>query len=539
MDTKAKKWLVFILCIFFLGALFLVAKNESARFASKLGMNPKPKIHVGDKSKTCIECHERKGVALKMIEQWKTSKHAEKGIDCLQCHEAKKGDFDAFTCPQSTVLVAKHPTPKDCAKCHKKEVQEFTESKHAFPFWLYANADRAVFEPIVGTHHGCEQCHQITNMWPDGSVGECDACHPKHSFSLAVAHHPQTCGECHLGPDHPHIEIYYESKHGNIFRTNEKNYNLNYDSSKLKTIPLETPVCTTCHMDAAPGVKATHNVSARLAWESQAPWSFRTVWFQEKLGDWKAKRKRMTSVCLNCHAREFVDMYMLIADLTNLQYNEIRRQFVYWNKKYTKEGIIKRTKLNGKFYSNPVINGWDEKPEHIMYDSWHHEGRRFRHGAEMMGADYTNWHGVWELQHNLMEMIEYGARHGDEEAKKLFENTSPTKYMTYKIYDIPGNEWGISTEKYKTPVLYKLIPDYWEKVKANVEYAYKQGLLTKAQWDLWMERYKNKDHYLGTKYPANPIFKAYKERLKKDMATLKKQGIKLNLPSKTPYEEIH
>jgi len=539
MDLKAKKWLVFILCIFFLAALFLVAKNESARFAKKMGMKPKPKIHVSDKSKPCLECHERKGVALKMIEQWKGSKHAEKGIDCIQCHEAKKGDFDAFTCPQSTILVARHPTPKDCAKCHKKEVQEFTESKHAFPFWLYANADRAVFEPIVGTHHGCEQCHQITNMWPDGSVGECDACHPKHSFSLAVAHHPQTCGECHLGPDHPHIEIYYESKHGNIFRTHEKEYNLDYDSSKLKKIPLEVPVCTTCHMDAAPGVKSTHNVSERLAWESQAPWSFRTVWFEEKLGDWKAKRKRMKAVCLNCHAKGFVDMYMLIADLSNLQYNELRRKFTYWTKKYTKEGIIHRIELNGKFYSNPVINGWDEKPEHIMYDSWHHEGRRFRHGAEMMGADYTNWHGIWELQHNLMEVIEYGATHGDEEAKKIFENTSPTKFMTYKIYDIPGNEWGIGTEKYKTPVLYKLIPDYWEKVKANVEYAYKQGLLSEDQWNLWMERYKNRDHYLGTKYPEHPVFKAYKERLKKDKATLVKEGIKLNLPSKAPYDEIH
>jgi len=108
MDLKAKKWLVFILCIFFLGALFLVAKNESARFAKKMGMKPKPKVHVSDKSKPCLECHERKGVALKMIEQWKSSKHAEKGIDCIQCHEAKKGDFDAFTCPQSTILVAKH-----------------------------------------------------------------------------------------------------------------------------------------------------------------------------------------------------------------------------------------------------------------------------------------------------------------------------------------------------------------------------------------------------------------------------------------------
>jgi len=50
-------------------------------------------------------------------------------------------------------------------------------------------------------------------MWPDGSVGECDVCHVKHSFSKAVARQPETCGECHVGPDHPHIEIYIEPIH--------------------------------------------------------------------------------------------------------------------------------------------------------------------------------------------------------------------------------------------------------------------------------------------------------------------------------------
>jgi len=538
MDLKAKKWLVFIMCIFLLAALFLVARYESARFAAKVGLQPH-KIFVSDASKPCVECHKRKGVAPNMLTQWEGSLHAQKGIDCIQCHKAEKGDFDAFTCPESTILVAQFPTPKDCSKCHKEIVQQFTESKHAFPFWIYANADRAVFEPIIGTKHGCEECHQITNMWPDGSVGECDACHPKHSFSIAVARSPETCGECHLGPDHPHIEIYNESKHGNIFQTIRNKVDLNYRSSMEKPIPIEVPTCTTCHMDAAPGVKGTHNVSTRLSWESQAPWSFRTVWLEDKLGSWQDKRKRMEAVCLNCHASKFVKTYALISDLVNLQYNEIRRQFVYWNTKYTKEGLVHRTELNGKFYSKPFINGWDEEPEVLMYETWHHEGRRFRHGSEMMGADYTQWHGVWEMQHKLQEIINWGAEHGDEEAKKIAESTSPTKYMPYKIYDFPGNEWGIGTEKFRTPVLYKLIPNYWDKVKANVEAAYQQGMLTKEQWDMWLERYNNRDHYLGTKYPEHPVTKQYRADFKKDLDNLKKKAIGIKLPSATPFSEVH
>jgi hypothetical protein len=538
MDLKAKKWLVFVMCIFLLAALFLVARYESARFASKVGLEPH-KIFVSDASKPCLECHKRKGVAPKMIEQWEGSLHAQKGIDCIQCHKAEKGDFDAFTCPESTILVAQFPTPKDCSKCHKEEVQQFTESKHAFPFWIYANADRAVFEPIIGTKHGCEECHQITNMWPDGSVGECDACHPKHSFSIAVARSPETCGECHLGPDHPHIEIYNESKHGNIFQTIRNKVDLNYRSSTDKPIPIEVPTCATCHMDAAPGVKGTHNVSTRLAWESQAPWSFRTVWLEDKLGTWQDKRKRMEAVCLNCHASKFVKTYALISDLVNLQYNEIRRQFVYWNTKYTKEGLVHRTELNGKFYSKPFISGWDEEPEVLMYETWHHEGRRFRHGSEMMGADYTQWHGVWEMQHKLQKIINWGAEHGDEEAKQIAESTSPTKYMPYKIYDFPGNEWGIGTEKFRTPVLYKLIPNYWDKVKANVEAAYKQGMLTKEQWEMWLERYNNRDHYLGLKYPPHPVTEKYRADFKKDLDNLKKKAIGIKLPSPTPFSEVH
>jgi len=333
--------------------------------------------------------------------------------------------------------------------------------------------------------------------------------------------------------------MYNESKHGNIFQTIRNKVDLNYRSSTDKPIPIEVPTCTTCHMDAAPGVKGTHNVSTRLAWESQAPWSFRTVWLEDKLGTWQDKRKRMEAVCLNCHAKKFVTTYALIADLVNLQYNEIRRQFVYWNTKYTKEGLVHRTELNGKFYSKPFLNGWDEKPEVLMYATWHHEGRRFRFGSEMMGADYTQWHGVWEMQHKLQEIINWGAEHGDEEAKKIAESTSPTKFMPFKIYDFPGNEWGIGTEKFRTPVLYKLIPNYWEKVKANVEAAYKQGLLTKDQWELWLERYNNRDHYLGLEYPPHPVTEKYRADFKKDLDTLKKEAIGIKLPSPTPFSEVH
>ena len=57
----------------------------------------------------------------------------------------------------------------------------------------------------------------IGRINPDGSEGACTACHARHQFSAEQARHPENCGRCHMGPDHPQKEIYEESKHGASF----------------------------------------------------------------------------------------------------------------------------------------------------------------------------------------------------------------------------------------------------------------------------------------------------------------------------------
>lgn len=533
-SVKAQQWLIGIFSVLLIVTLIIVSTVEMKRSTSE-----KAHVEIDEKSALCITCHEQQNIAVKQIDAWKDSRHAVMGIGCTECHTAQKGDFDAFKCPKSDYLVARHPTPKDCQECHAKEVKEFANSKHAHQFWLLKNADRAVFENPISTRHGCEQCHQVGNIHPDGSVGECDVCHAKHSFDIAVARQPETCGECHMGPDHPHIEIYNESKHGNIFKAKGKDWDMGYTTLNHEPIPIEAPVCVTCHMDGNETQPMTHNVSARLAWESQMTWSYRTVWDDKNLGTWQDKRGRMEAICASCHAPDFYETYLLTADLVNLQYNEMRRAFVYWTKKLTKNGQIKRLKENGKFYSNPILNGWDEDPEHDMYYGWHHEGRRFRHGAEMMGADFTQWHGVWEVQEDLMEVIKWAAEHGDAEARKIAHSSSPSKFTTYSLYDIPGTAWGIPTRTNTTPYLYNNFPDYWDRVYANVKTAYERGLLTKKQWARWQDRFENKDHYLGLKYTAqtDSTWNFYKERNDYDLKNMKKQVIDMKLPGKPFFKK--
>jgi len=43
----------------------------------------------------------------------------------------------------------------------------------------------------------------------------------------------------------------------------------------------------------------------------------------------------------------------------------------------------------------------NEEMDYLFFELWHHEGRRARHGASMMGPDYVQWHGFYELSRNF------------------------------------------------------------------------------------------------------------------------------------------
>ena len=47
---------------------------------------------------------------------------------------------------------------------------------------------------------------------------------------------------------------------------------------------------------------------------------------------------------------------------------------------------------------------FDEEIEFKFFEYWHHEGRRARMGASMMGPDYTQWHGFYKLARNRLEL---------------------------------------------------------------------------------------------------------------------------------------
>jgi hypothetical protein len=157
------------------------------------GAAAKPKApKIGKESQACLECHGSQTPGI--VEHWKESGHATKGVGCFECHRAEKGEADAFEHNGATIATV--VTPMDCARCHKNEDQEFERSHHAKAGNILASLDnylaetvegaRAPFNPhsptpgkpaggqvngLASAQSGCQQCHggKMALMGADGS----------------------------------------------------------------------------------------------------------------------------------------------------------------------------------------------------------------------------------------------------------------------------------------------------------------------------------------------------------------------------------
>src|SRR3989338_3931748 len=315
-------------------------------------------------SKECIECH--KESTLSLYQQWGASKHFRGNVGCFECHEAQKEDPDAFD--HYGHLISVIVSPRDCARCHEKEVTEFENSRHSKGARILGSLDNRLAEVVEGNKmmitpafpegvsaaavNGCWQCHGsevkvlkngkldpatwpntgIGRINPDGSEGSCSACHSRHKFSVEQARNPETCGKCHMGPDHPQIEIYEESKHGIAFNANKHKMNLDNEKWVLGEDYNAAPTCATCHMSATGDQPVTHDVGMRISWNNRPAISIRPEIADEKMGlsgknvNWETRRKNMTDVCLNCHAENYVDNFYTQYDSLIALYHEKDRK---------------------------------------------------------------------------------------------------------------------------------------------------------------------------------------------------------------------
>lgn len=401
---------------------------------------------ISPESAACIECHKMQSPVI--YEQWGDSKHFRGNIGCFECHKAERADVDAYD--HYGQVISTIVSPKDCARCHEKEVEEFVSSHHAKAGRILGSLDNVLAEVVEGNNNfvtpmfpmgvsaaavnGCWQCHGsevkvlpdgkldpatwpnsgIGRINPDGSEGSCSACHSRHAFSVEQVRNPENCGKCHMGPDHPQIEIYNESKHGVAFRANIDKMNLDSPKWIVGEDYSAAPTCATCHMSATKDQPVTHDVGMRISWNNRPAMSIRPEVSDAKMGlpgkdvPWQTRRANMQNVCLNCHNQNYVDAFYQ-------QYDGI---IDLYHEKFAEPGLALMELA--KPLMKPVAFG--NKIDWTWFEIWHHEGRRARHGASMMGPDITHWHGTYEIAKHfyskfipeLEELIEKGRASGDE-----------------------------------------------------------------------------------------------------------------------------
>lgn len=398
-------------------------------------------------------------------------------VGCFECHglntERHKDGFGHFGFKINVVVSI-----ADCSECHPREAKEYSMSKkaHAIGNLRKNPVYHALVETIIGPketdgasiasgepsehtrQEACFGCHgtdmkaeglknintklgtiQVPALtgWPnqgvgrinpDGSMGSCTACHPRHSFSIEVARKPHTCGQCHLEPDVPAYNVYKESKHGNIYSSKHDEWDFGAVPWKLGE-DFTAPTCAACHVslvvapDGGPIAARSHDFGRRL-WVRLfgLPYShpqpkggdtsvirnkdglpLPTSFDGEPAGEFlidkgeEARRKEtMKAVCRGCHSLSWTESHFERFENTLRETDDMTLQATKLLLRAWEEGLEDK--------GNP----FDEKIERMWVKQWLFYANSTRYASAMTGAfDYAAFkYGWWGLSSNLVEMLD-------------------------------------------------------------------------------------------------------------------------------------
>ncbi|WP_457568102.1 multiheme c-type cytochrome [Desulfurobacterium sp.] len=401
-------------------------------------------------------------------------------VGCAECH-TQSPDTHADTFEHNGFKVHVVVSPRDCALCHPVEVKEYSQSLKANAYAnlmknpvyhqlaatvvagktyvhgkvVLDNPDKKDFETACLKCHGTvvkvkgmikkntpfgEMAFPVLEGWPnhgvgrinpDGSKGSCTPCHTRHTFSMEMARKPETCGECHKGPDVPAYKVYMASKHGAIYKSLSGKWNFEGPSWKVGT-DFTAPTCAACHMSrivdengnviverthrlfdrlpyrlfgiyATPHVKYSQTYRAKNGAGLPLPYNLdgtpaaSSVISEEEMN---VRMNKMKKVCLSCHAGTLVDGH----------FNELKDII-----DYTNSAEVSATRLLTDVWKSGVEKGlpqgknpFDEPIEQRWVESWLFYADSIRYGAAMAGQDYVTFaSGKWYLGKTLktMEMM--------------------------------------------------------------------------------------------------------------------------------------
>src|SRR5262245_48611604 len=146
MPIRTKQIIIALLSAAFIVSLIFVQWMEIVRKQQEAGIAVRH-VSIPASSENCVKCHQQASPGI--IDHWKGSTHALKGVGCVECHQAEHGDADAFD--HYGGLIAVVVTPRDCGRCHKTETAEFMASHHAKAGNILASLDNFLAETVEGS----------------------------------------------------------------------------------------------------------------------------------------------------------------------------------------------------------------------------------------------------------------------------------------------------------------------------------------------------------------------------------------------------
>ena len=372
----------------FVGVLLLGALGLSLIACSLL----RPKVYVPDMDPGfCMNCHQQ--VTPGLFQSWVESKHAKKGVHCMTCHIDHE-----FASKQKSMVF-----PEKCGECHKKELEEFKMSRHSIGFERMRIQGEYFSIPQEIRAAFCERCHIIEKR--------CNSCHTSHRFSLKEARDPDACGSCHLGPDHPHKEMYETSLHGTIYKVTQD--------------PGRAPRCVTCHMS-----QGTHNSSFGIArgpvGTAEEVVDLRETPISKEEQD--RRRKEMLGVCTGCHSKRFAQEQLENADRVKQEGFELMEKGKEPIREMEKEGLLypsiaerppHPTEGRRLVLADPQLYVGTSQIERLFFTMFKfHNIRVWKSGYHFSPA-YTHGYGWSEMQLDLIDI--------KSEAEKLRRLLKETK----------------------------------------------------------------------------------------------------------------
>lgn len=405
-------------------------------------------------------------------------------VGCAECHTSNPDSHeDTFLHHGHRVHVV--VTPSDCAQCHPEEAKQYTtrnKMAHAYGNlhnnpWIRSLAETGTGRREVSagsvqrlpstpatrmdTCYGCHGTHvKVVGMkeietgmgamkvpvlegWPnmgagrvnpDGSLGSCSCCHPRHAFSIAVARQPYVCSRCHIGPKVPAWNVYKESKHGNLFRSLGQSWDFDAVPWRLGR-DFHAPTCATCHAslvvdpEGAVIAKRTHGYSERL-WvrlfgliyshpqpiepNTQSirnrdghplPVTFDGEPASQYLIDPKTqehRKRNMKFLCQGCHSTPWVEQHFEKMDGTIADADQAVRAATGMMQRAWADGIASKDNL------------FDEPIEILWTEQWLFFANSIRYASAMGGApDTATFHrGFWSIHKAIEEIRKSAHRRG-------------------------------------------------------------------------------------------------------------------------------